>query len=394
MKSPTDTDNWEDFLKAFESVFHHDWTTTLTNLRTIGNGTFLHPQFPEEKLTWKNRDALLAAYRRVKPKLELAVIEVQKFREEITKYETWITGEVFSEGDTLLFRADRPVQGNTTENVVLLGVKAGLEKALLPAYAKAAEKRATLRLYGVLTPNEALMPTSWEPKSGIPSVTFVTWKCHLPNEPDELPESQRLEITPDDHFSGYRVRVTRDSATQSLLETVLEEFELLQHHPRSCVIVMHGFIELLINTLIQEKCKSGNKMATNNRDYPHSVKLTILRELELLDEESFKKLTWFRKLRNDAAHEAVFTITPDKLQMFVGTRFADVSHFPLLCMDIFMNLWNAYPSLFSSKFSPEPQPGTVSAQDVKGRTFQYARGELGTAISTETDKFRTKIPPG
>src|SRR2546421_174054 len=107
MKSPTDIDNWEDFLKAFESVFHYDWTTTLTKLSTIGDGTFLHPQACEEAVTWENRDALLAAYRRIKPKLELAVIEVQKFREETAKYETWITGEVFSEGDTLLFRADR-----------------------------------------------------------------------------------------------------------------------------------------------------------------------------------------------------------------------------------------------------------------------------------------------
>jgi hypothetical protein len=369
MKSPTEIDNWEDFFKAFESVFHDHWTTTLTKLSTIRDGTFLYPQASEETLIWGNRDALLAAYRRIKPQLELAVIEVQKFREETAKYETWITGEVFSERDTLLFRADRPIAGNTTQNVALLGVKLGLEKVLLPIYAKAAEKRLTLRLYGVLVPNEALMATSSESKTGIPSVTFITWKCHLPNDPDELPEAGRLEFTQDDRVSGYQVRLESDLANQTLLETVLQEFELLQHHPRSCVIVMHGFIELLINTLVEEKCKSGKKMASNNRDYSHSVKLTLLHELDLLDEESFKKLSWFRKLRNDAAHEAVFTVTPDKLQMFAGTKFADVSHFPLLCMDIFMNLWNAYPDLFSSKFSPERQRRTVSAQKVKGRTF-------------------------
>jgi hypothetical protein len=369
MKSPTDIDNWEDFLKAFESVFHYDWNTTLTKLPTIRDGTFLHPQASEEILTWENRNALLAAYRRIKSQLELAVIQVQKFREETAKYETWITGEVFSEGDTLLFRADRRIEGNTTENVVLLGAKLGLEKTLLPMYAQAAEKRVMLRLYGVLVPNEAPMTGSSPPKAGTPSVTFITWKCHLPNDPDELPESERLEFTPDDRVSGYQVRLERDSVNQSLLETVLQEFELLQHHPRSCVIVMHGFIELLINTLVEEKCKSGKKMASNNRDYPHSVKLTLLHELDLLDEESFKQLSWFRKLRNDAAHEAVFTVAPDKLQMFAGTRFADVSHFPLLCMDIFTSLWNAYPDLFSSKFSPERQRGTVSAREVKGRTF-------------------------
>ncbi len=323
MKTPTEIDNWEEFFKAFESVFHHDWSTTCTKLSTIGSGTFLHPQSAEGTPIWENRDALLKAYWKIKPHLDLAVIQVHKFREETAKYETWITGEVFSDGNNLLFRADRPIEGNTTQNVVLLGAQRGLENVLLPIYFKAAEKRATLRLYGVLMPNEVLMPQSWKPKPG----------------------------------------------AQSLLETVLQEFEMLQHHPRSCVIVMHGFIELLINTLVEEKCKFGKKMASNNRGYPHSVKLTLLYELDLIDEESFKKLSWFRKLRNDAAHEAVFSVTPDNLQMFAGTKFADVSHFPLLCMEIFMSLWNDYPDLFSSKFSPEGHAGAVVAEPVKGRTF-------------------------
>ena len=369
MKTPTEIDNWEEFFKAFESVFHHDWSTTCTKLSTIGSGTFLHPQSAEGTPIWENRDALLKAYWKIKPHLDLAVIQVHKFREETAKYETWITGEVFSDGNNLLFRADRPIEGNTTQNVVLLGAQRGLENVLLPIYFKAAEKRATLRLYGVLMPNEVLMPQSWKPKPGAPSVSFITWKFHSPTDPDELPKSERLEFTPDDRFSGYRVRLDWDSANQSLLETVLQEFEMLQHHPRSCVIVMHGFIELLINTLVEEKCKFGKKMASNNRDYPHSVKLTLLHELNLLDDESFKKLNWFRKLRNDAAHEAVFSVTPDKLQMFAGTKFADVSHFPLLCMEIFMSLWNDYPDLFSSKFSPEGHAGAVVAEPVKGRTF-------------------------
>jgi hypothetical protein len=368
MKSPTEIDNWEEFLEAFESVFHHNWTTTIQKLSTI-QGTFLHPQSPEETSVWEDRDALLEAYRRIEPRVELAAIEVRKFREETAKSETWITGEVFSDGQNLLFRAERPIDKNTMQNVVLLGVKRGLENVLLPMYFKASEKREILRLYGVLVPSEVLMPESWKPNPDTPSVAFVTWKCHLPTDPDEIPESERLTFTPHDRVSGYVVHVERESATLSLMEAVLREFELLQHHPRSCVIVMHGFIELLINTVIEEKCKSGKKMASNNRDYPHSVKLTLLHELNLLDDESFKKLNWFRKLRNDAAHEAVFTITPDKLQMFAGTKFADVSHFPLLCMDIFMSLWNTYPDLFSSRFSPEGHTGVVAVDQPKGRTF-------------------------
>jgi len=369
MKGPTDIDNWEDFFEAFETVFHQDWANTLSNLQSIGSGTFLAPRPSEGAPTWKNRDTLLEAYRRIKPSLDLAVIQVQKFREETAKYETWITGEVFSEGQGILFRADKPIAGNTTGNVVTLGVKRGLENVLLPIYMKAAEVRATLRLYGVLMPTEALLPSLKQTSPEKPSVTFVTWKCHSPTDPDEVPESERVGLTPADRFSGYVVRLERDPANLSLVETVMREFELLQHHPRSCVIVMHGFIELLVNTLIEEKCKTGKKMAENNRDYPHSVKLTILFEMGLLGEEEFKKLNWFRKLRNDAAHEAVFAVTPEKLQLFVGTKFADVSHFPLLCMDIFMTLWNKYADLFSTKFSLKGQEGAIVAEEAKGRTF-------------------------
>src|SRR5205823_1681745 len=132
---------------------------------------FLQPQSPEGSVTWQNHADLLAAYRKIKPRLELAAIEVQKFREETAKYETWITGEVFSESDLLLFRADRPIPGNTTQNVVLLGAQLGLEKVLIPMYFKAVEKRATLRLYGVLVPTEALLDRSSQSKlkPGTPS---------------------------------------------------------------------------------------------------------------------------------------------------------------------------------------------------------------------------------
>jgi len=65
---------------------------------------------------------------------------------DTTRYEVWITGEVFNRGDLMLFRADKPVQGNSEGNVILLGSTTQTAKVLLPAYMKAAEKHMTLRL--------------------------------------------------------------------------------------------------------------------------------------------------------------------------------------------------------------------------------------------------------
>lgn len=50
---------------------------------------------------------------------------------------------------------------------------------------------------------------------------------------------------------------------------------------RSLILIAHGFIELLVNTLIEKETKNGKRIA-NSRDFPHSAKLIILHELDLL----------------------------------------------------------------------------------------------------------------
>lgn len=97
---------------------------------------------------------------------------------------------------------------------------------------------------------------------------------------------------------------------EGVLESFFDELSLVKKHPRSLVIIANGFIELFINKIIDEKCKNGKKRITkSNRDYPLSVKLTLLNELNILDKSLFQILDNFRKIRNRAAHEALFSIT-------------------------------------------------------------------------------------
>jgi len=119
-------------------------------------------------------------------------------------------------------------------------------------------------------------------------VTFVTWKCHSPTDPDEVPESERVGLTPADRFSGYVVRLERDPANfksggdcNARIRAPATSSSLVRHrHAR--------IYRALGQYLIEEKCKTGKKMAENNRDYPHSVKLTILFEMGLLERKSLK----------------------------------------------------------------------------------------------------------
>ena len=72
---------------------------------------------------------------------------------------------------------------------------------MLPMYMKAAEQHTKLRLYGVLVPVDPKMKKS----KNAPSVQFITWKAHLPNEPDELSTDQKIIIGPNDKVEGYKV---------------------------------------------------------------------------------------------------------------------------------------------------------------------------------------------
>jgi hypothetical protein len=122
--------------------------------------------------------------------------------DELKKYEVWITGDVLiDKKDRLLFRADKAVQGNSTGNLVLLGATKQTMNVLLPMYMKAADKHMKLRLYGLLVPD----PDAKDPKS--PSVQFITWKIHLPSDPDDLPIQDKIFFGPNDKLPGYKVEV-------------------------------------------------------------------------------------------------------------------------------------------------------------------------------------------
>jgi hypothetical protein len=108
-------------------------------------------------------------------------------------YGIWITGTVLSRDGILLFECDKPVQGNKTGKVVMLGTTTEAAPTFLPAFVNAANKHMKLRLFGILLPAPSGKPLG-EHKNPIPNVQFRVWKAHLPNEPDVLPPSQKVTV--------------------------------------------------------------------------------------------------------------------------------------------------------------------------------------------------------
>jgi hypothetical protein len=159
---------------------------------------------------------------------------------------------------------------------------------------------------------------------------------------------------------------TQNNTGSDILSMFFNELEIVKGNDRSLILVTHGFVELLLNTIIDVKCKQGKeKITANNRDYPHSVKLVLLHELNLLDKQLYQILDGFRKIRNRAAHEPLFKITDSDfsflnpcLERFIQGeskyRPNNLHHF---CHLLFDTIWNENLDILLPKFAPDLTSG-------------------------------------
>jgi hypothetical protein len=84
--------------------------------------------------------------------------------------------------------------------------------------------------------------------------------------------------------------------------------------PRVVVLVAHGLIELMINTLVDHSCRNAKTITSDTRGYPYSTKLIILHEKGVLPDPFFETLERFRRLRNDAAHHPFFDVDANRIR--------------------------------------------------------------------------------
>ena len=139
----------------------------------------------------------------------------------------------------------------------------------------------------------------------------------------------------------------------NLLLGVMKELNALEGYPRMQVFITHGFLELLANTLIKKKAKNGKKIVKDTRTYSYSTQILILNELEIISDKEYEVLNWFRKLRNKAAHEALFQITyKDLSQINLDNKKVDVSDFTKLCNYLILNMINHRMDVLGPDIAP------------------------------------------
>jgi len=121
-------------------------------------------------------------------------------RDELVKHGVWVTGDVINDPkEGLMFRVDKPVEGNSTGALVYLALTEDLAKSFAPMCLRAAERHMPLRLHG------AFLPHSGAKNPKHPNVNFVFWGIHSPTDPDELPPDQKAYFGAHDAIPGYTI---------------------------------------------------------------------------------------------------------------------------------------------------------------------------------------------
>jgi hypothetical protein len=127
--------------------------------------------------------------------------------------EVWLTGQmIFGGKNVLLFRADQPVEANRTGPFVNVRLAKQARNILLLMYMKAAETHMKLRLYGQLVPEPSHKNLT------LPGMRFVTWKAHLPDDPDNLPLHDTLFFGSDEALPGYKVQIGPSQGPNQAME--------------------------------------------------------------------------------------------------------------------------------------------------------------------------------
>ena len=138
----------------------------------------------------------------------------------------------------------------------------------------------------------------------------------------------------------------------ALVMKISNELSIVKGHTRLLVLVTHGFIELLVNALVDHHLKNSKKVTSDVRSYPYSTKILLLNELGIIEDSQYKVFDWFRKLRNKAAHQPIFQVTKNDLKNISPEKYRETENFYDFCFELIGGFWNQHIPIFGPKFAP------------------------------------------
>ncbi len=161
--------------------------------------------------------------------------------------------------------------------------------------------------------------------------------------------------------------------TQNLQHSVLAAVLGKVNDERSIIILTGGFIEFCLARLIEAKLKYHKKILSDTRSYPFSTQLILLNELSLISDKLFRSLDDFRKLRNKAAHDAIFKVSEKDLQNICTHIQIDLKQrsrvnapqsvfdnpVRMTCLRIILKLFEEHFEILSKSTTPASWHGTA-----------------------------------
>ena len=88
------------------------------------------------------------------------------------------------------------------------------------------------------------------------------------------------------------------------------------------VVTLHLLTEFLLDRLIKARSPTPARILDDSRTFTYSVKLVLVRNMGLIEDEMFRNLDALRKLRNDYAHELDLDL-PAKLNQRFAPSFSE-----------------------------------------------------------------------
>ena len=152
---------------------------------------------------------------------------------------------------------------------------------------------------------------------------------------------------------------------KGMMPSVINELFHHRANPRFLLVLTCSFAELLVGTMIEEHCKNGKQINSNSRDFSFSVRLVLLREMNLLDDSSFTRLNWLRKRRNSAAHDPGFRFTKDMIPEWAGKLHTSADDLFSICVNVIGPIWNSNTELFLRQLPVENSFSDVSHDNYK-----------------------------
>lgn len=145
---------------------------------------------------------------------------------------------------------------------------------------------------------------------------------------------------------GKMKKLPKDFTLTRLFNTL----EQVKDNDRACILVACGYIELLSNVLVLKHCKNSKNIAKDIRSYPFAARLLILNELGLITDDVYAAVDHFRRLRNDAAHNAFFEVDAKlyagkfEFHVYTPTNMHD------LCAALCFVFWSRHKESFGYEF--------------------------------------------